>query len=239
MKTVCQLDSNAYFLGLTTADEDPLQQGQYLIPAGCVEAEPPLAVAGKQPRWNGEGWEYEEDHRGEIYYDTATGEKVEIKEIGKISENLTALLPLEQPCKWDGSKWVIDEAKLADYLAEQKQTKLAEINSKAQAFVTAQARLNEVPDFEIQTWEQQRVEALAWSDDPAVETPILAAIAEARGIELDKLRAAALRKAQAFSLLSAHIAGQRQALVDRLNQATTVEEVEAIEVGFSKPLSSS
>lgn len=134
---------------------------------------------------------------------------------------------------------VISATEQADYFAALKQTKLAEINNKAQAFVTAQARLNEVPDFEIQTWEQQRVEALAWSDDQAVETPILAAIAEARGIDLDTLRAAALRKAQAFSLLSAHIAGQRQALVDRLNQATTVEEVDAIEVGFSKPTQAS
>lgn len=141
--------------------------------------------------------------------------------------------------QWSGGKWVLTNEAQQQYFLVKKAEKLTKINTTAQDFITNQARLNEVPDFEIQTWEQQRVEALAWSDDQAVETPILAAIAEARGIDLDTLRAAALRKAQAFSLLSAHIAGQRQALADRLNQATTVEEVEAIEVGFSKPVSAS
>jgi hypothetical protein len=59
MKQVCQLDDEGYFVGMTTADESPLEPGVYLIPRGALDVAPPLPVEGKMVRWDGE-WVYED-----------------------------------------------------------------------------------------------------------------------------------------------------------------------------------
>lgn len=56
MKTVFQTDENGFFVGATLADPDPLTDGGWLIPGGCVEVEPPLLSAGQSSKWNGEKW---------------------------------------------------------------------------------------------------------------------------------------------------------------------------------------
>lgn len=44
MKTilVCQLDHLGYFMGVTEADESPLEPGVYHLPGGCVEIDAPV-----------------------------------------------------------------------------------------------------------------------------------------------------------------------------------------------------
>lgn len=59
MKIVYQLDSNGYSVGVTEADECPLEPGVYLIPAGCVETPPPVLQEGLRARWTGEAWTVE------------------------------------------------------------------------------------------------------------------------------------------------------------------------------------
>ncbi|WIM82264.1 tail fiber assembly protein [Gallibacterium anatis] len=75
-------------------------------------------------------WEYEPDYRGQTYYNTTTGEAIIINELGEIPQNLTALKPLDTPCKWDGEKWVIDEDKQAELLAQQRNQIRTQINTK-------------------------------------------------------------------------------------------------------------
>lgn len=41
IKPVCQLDAAGFYLCQTVADADPMQPENWLIPAGCVETEPP------------------------------------------------------------------------------------------------------------------------------------------------------------------------------------------------------
>ena len=53
-------------------------------------------------------WEYVPDHRGEIVYNTETGESKEITAPGDYPENTTTLAPLTPYDKWDGEKWVTD-----------------------------------------------------------------------------------------------------------------------------------
>jgi hypothetical protein len=59
MKQVIQLDAAGYFVGLTTADESPLEPGVYLLPAGAVDALPPTIPEGHRAKWNG-AWVFEE-----------------------------------------------------------------------------------------------------------------------------------------------------------------------------------
>jgi hypothetical protein len=60
MKIVCQLDADGFFVGTTIADESPLEPGVFLIPGGCIEAEPPTTPAGKRARWTGASWVFED-----------------------------------------------------------------------------------------------------------------------------------------------------------------------------------
>jgi hypothetical protein len=57
-KPAYQIDSAGLFVGETVADESPLEEGVYLIPAGAVMTAPPMKWADdKWPRWNGAKWE--------------------------------------------------------------------------------------------------------------------------------------------------------------------------------------
>lgn len=53
-------------------------------------------------------WKYVPDHRGEIVYNTETGDAKEITAPGDYPENTTTIAPLTPYDKWDGEKWVTD-----------------------------------------------------------------------------------------------------------------------------------
>ena len=74
-----------------------------------------------------------------------------------------------------------------------------------------------------------------YAADPTASTPLLSALAEARGISLPDLVERVLAKADAFAVASGSIIGQRQALEDRLDSCTTLEEVQGITVDISMP----
>ena len=59
MKTVIQLDDDGYFVGTAIADESPLEEGVYLLPANTVEADEPTIPEGHKALWNG-SWVFEE-----------------------------------------------------------------------------------------------------------------------------------------------------------------------------------
>ncbi len=58
MKNVIQLDEDGYFIGLTVADESPLEPNVFLLPARAIEAPMPTLTDGVRAKWNGE-WIYE------------------------------------------------------------------------------------------------------------------------------------------------------------------------------------
>ena len=58
-KQVSQLDADGYFVGVTVADESPLEPGVFLLPAGAVDAPAPVIPEGKQAKWNG-AWVFED-----------------------------------------------------------------------------------------------------------------------------------------------------------------------------------
>ena len=74
-----------------------------------------------------------------------------------------------------------------------------------------------------------------YAADPTASTPLLSALAEARGISLPDLVERVLAKADAFAVASGSIIGQRQALEDRLDACTTLEDVQGITVNISMP----
>ncbi|WP_337639617.1 hypothetical protein [Bilophila wadsworthia] len=89
------------------------------------------------------------------------------------------------------------------------------------------------PDREIRTFDKQESEARAYAADATASTPLLSALAQARGIPLSELVERVLAKADAFAVASGSIIGQRQTLEDRLDACTTLEEVQGITLVIS------
>ena len=57
---VYQTDLNGVFVGTTTADQDPLDSTNWLIPAGCVETAPPTITDSRLAKWSGTEWVVED-----------------------------------------------------------------------------------------------------------------------------------------------------------------------------------
>lgn len=118
-------------------------------------------------------------------------------------------------------------------LEEVKTAKLSEINAAADRTIATLTAT--YPDREISTFDKQESEARAYAADPTASTPLLSALAQARGIELSELVQRVIAKADILAMASGSIIGQRQALEDRLDTCTTVEDVQAITVNIVMP----
>ena len=232
-KPVCQLDDNGLYLGQVDAHLDiNARDGSYIIPGGCIDTEPPENRDGRAARWTGEAWEYVPDHRGKTAYQTADGQAVAIETVGELSDGLTLDAPPSHWHTWNGKKWAISKEAKTEQLEQAKAVKLAEINRAAQACIDQAAGLDKVPQFEVATWTIQALEAKAWHADNAAATPALNAIADARGIPAEALKQKAYEKSVKFELLTAHVAGLRQAAEDKIRAAQTVDDVQAVTCDF-------
>ena len=114
-----------------------------------------------------------------------------------------------------------------------KAAKLSEINAAADRAIGTLTVT--YPDREISTFDKQESEARAYAADATASTPLLSALAQARGISLPDLVERVLAKADILAMASGSIIGQRQALEDRLDTCTTVEDVQAIPVNIVMP----
>ena len=121
-------------------------------------------------------------------------------------------------------------------LSKAKAAKLHEAATAAQGFIDRVAGLDTVPPFERDSWAAQALEAQAWATDKNAPTPILAGIARARGVPLDDLRAKALAKSNAYTALTASVAGHRQAFEDQIRAADTLAALDAIAVAYRPPM---
>ena len=240
-KTVYQLDYQNCFVCATAADADPMQPENWLIPAGCIEAEPPESKPNLAAQWQPESkkWAYLPDYRGKTAYRTDNGQPETVQTVGELPAHLTLIAPPSELHQWNGKAWVVDRTK--QKAAEQAQfqaaqaAKLAELANAAQAFVDKHAKTDIVPAFEQETWAMQGAEARAWADDDNAPTPVLDGIAKHRGIDCITLIRAALRKTQQYETLAAGVAGQRQALQVQIERAKTLDDLAAIEIAFRLP----
>jgi hypothetical protein len=66
------------------ADRNPLNEEEPIIPACATTIMPPEAIDGYAIVWVGNKWEYKEDHRGEMWYNSKTKTTETIDFIGTI-----------------------------------------------------------------------------------------------------------------------------------------------------------
>lgn len=111
-------------------------------------------------------------------------------------------------------------------LADVKAAKLAQLS--AECSTRMEAIKVGYPAEEVQSWDKQESEARAYTASSSATTPLLSALATARGIALADLAARVIAKADAFAAVSGAIIGKRQRYEDQVAAATDAPTVEAI-----------
>lgn len=92
------------YLGESTADADPLETGNWLIPGNaCLDA-PPAAKKGHAVCRADSGWHQVEDNRG-LIYSTESGHPFTLEELGLIPEGYTAKERPSPSHAWNGASW--------------------------------------------------------------------------------------------------------------------------------------
>ena len=81
-KQIYQLDDDCVWDGLEKfARPDPMNEGEFLIPARCTELPPPEAGANQAAQFVGGGWMLTPDYRGHTYW-LADRSSVTITQVG-------------------------------------------------------------------------------------------------------------------------------------------------------------
>lgn len=125
---------------------------------------------------------------------------------------------------WNGTEWVPD-GKVMSMAA------LLRISAGCEA---AMAKLRSTyPDSEVMSWSQQAAEVDALATNLEAPTPMLEAMATARGISVQDLATRVRAKRDAYAVASGQIIGRRQALEDALlaidlQAPDAAEQLEAI-----------
>ena len=217
-KTVCQLAEAGLFVTTTQAWPDPMQPESWLIPAGCIDTEPPAAKAGQAAQWQPEkkAWQYIADHRGQTAYRTDNGQPETVQTAGELPPELTLTPRPSEHHVWDGKAWVLSESAAAQALADAQAQGAAQINDAVEAVLQPLTR------FEVE-YKRREAQARAYRDagykgevplqvaafaKPAGKTPkeaadIIIAQADMLYSLLDKLGELRMRKFELGSLKTA------------------------------------
>ena len=136
-KTVYQLDRHHCYLCTTAADRDPLDENNWLIPAGCVETAPPQTGKNQTAQWQQESqtWRIIPDYRGQTAYRTDTwqhdGNAADtVTEPGELPAGLTIEPPPSSLHTWDGKAWVLDAETAAALKQAQQEEMWTRIKAK-------------------------------------------------------------------------------------------------------------
>ena len=119
---------------------------------------------------------------------------------------------------WDGSQVVqyVPPVPTVEELAAQKRWEIHDAARRKRDLLAPH-----YPQHEIDSWSQQQREAVAYTADPTIDTPLLTAMATARGWTVAALAARVLQKAADFAIGGGAILGAQQAAEDQLQAVTT------------------
>lgn len=117
-------------------------------------------------------------------------------------------------------------APAADSLEGAKQKRLSEINAAFERQISA--IMTGCPRSEVLSWDKQESEARALVQDASAITPLLSALAAARGLDKSELAQRVIAKADLFAETAGGLLGKRQALEDRLSAMTDEAEIRTV-----------
>lgn len=95
------------------------------LPAYCTLDTPPIKRKGKAVVFGETGWQQVEDNRGLAVYDTQTGGRSTVMDLGPLPEGKTLLAPASQFDEWNGKAWVknAEAEKNAQFMQAQQDKK--------------------------------------------------------------------------------------------------------------------
>ncbi|MGP3592661.1 tail fiber assembly protein [Vagococcus sp. WN89Y] len=130
------------------------------LPANCTMSVPPETKKGFIPVFDTETqrWNISEDHRGEIVFDTETGNQFYITELGAYPSGTTTIAPSYQWQKWDGDAWVLDATAERTALVSEAQTTKSNSMKMANEII---ATLQDAVDFDMAT-EEEKTRLITW-----------------------------------------------------------------------------
>lgn len=99
------------YIGPSQADPDPLEEGNWLIPAMAFAEVPPGPTPGfaiAHVPGSEQAWSLVPDYRG-VLFQTENGLPIEWDLLGDIPSHLTSLPCPGAAYHWDGKAWVVDE----------------------------------------------------------------------------------------------------------------------------------
>ena len=139
------------------------------------------------------------------------------------------------------ARW--DESVLGEMPSGEQMAVAALIIAKEQAILAATAACDavlapygaEYGTWETATWDQQYSEALAYTASATADVPLLAAMCVSRGISIATLAGKIIANRASWVALTGYVIGQRQRIVTQIEAATSVAEVEAVDMTISLP----
>lgn len=213
------------------------REGKWLIPACATTTEPPSAGENQVACYDktSGAWALKTDHRGEVWYDTATKERHEIKDIGGEPDTTawTQVEPTDEASEWDADAqaWVVP-------FATQKERKKAYVISYYDGImaVTKQG----YSQGEIDTWQLQAqgAEDLLSGNTDTGPAKFVAALAQARQAAGDTqmtpeyLAQRIKVNAAAAAALQVPVMGKQSAEWAAADAATSQGELDAIVPSF-------
>lgn len=205
------------------SEQEFVAEGTGLSAGAYLDAPPvPKANFAIVRSQDGLRWEYVPDYRGQTYYDTATGEAITINELGKIPQNLTALKPLDIPCKWDGRKWVVDEDKQAVFLIAQRNQLINDIDDKATAIYNHWTRFAD--EYRARKEAAETYKAAGYQGEVS---KYITSFAVPAGIDNKTATDLILQQAAGLQRLQDELAAQRMRKYE-IKRAETVEQMQVI-----------
>lgn len=216
------------FLSTAPADASPLEPGVYLTPAFATEIAPPTPGIRQSAVFVGNAWQIKADWRGAPLYSTADGSAVTIDTIGltPAGAGATEVPPPSPQHSWQAGAWVLDAAKVTAQLERVRAEARTRIDSAYEATIGMIAA--SYPPTERDSWPKQEAEARAWVANNLAPTPLLSAIAVARGTTLANISTRVIANADAYAVYAGGVIGKRQARMSQVDAATTVAGLEAI-----------
>lgn len=223
-KTIYNYDSvTGMYLGIGQACEDPLVPGNFLIPACATTEAPPDAGEHLCAVYREGQWMLEPDWRGGVWWDTVTGEKREITELGQApGASWTTKERTDPETEWNGTCWELP-------LEVLRRRKIAEIRGCADG-AAAMLKVS-YSQAEFETWGRQEAGARALKEDSGAAGPdadFVRRLAAERGVELEVMVGKILAAVSRAVGPGAEIIGKQQRLEDAILTAGTRGELEAI-----------
>ena len=201
------------YLGSSAADADPVDAGEYLMPAFCTQTAPPAADTHETARWTGNAWELVPDFRGQTYW-LDDGSQHMVRDAG---EPLPPGALPEPP------------------LSRLKADACLKIDIAAEA-----ARMQFITPGEGQAWTYQRKEReaeafIAASNPDAADYPVLAACIPGDGSDLATVAQTVLTARDAWLQVGAAIEGIRRAAKTQVEAAINAAAIQTILDGLNWP----